>query len=181
MLESPWLAPPFFASAGMSIIFDTVYIIIYCVSVLFDIQEAGMSFREKSAWISLVTYLGAYGYYFWSIAGAAVAGQSGAFPVGRLLVTVMGLLVVIEIVLQVAVALWKPSEAQAPRDERDKVIALKSTRWAFYVVMAGAATGAVAVALGAPAFYTANGIFLAVVLAEVVRFAGQVIYFRFGA
>jgi predicted glycosyltransferase len=63
----------------------------------------------------------------------------------------------------------------------EKLVALRSTRWAFHVVMAGAAMGAGAVALGVPAFYTANGIFLAVVLAEVVRFAGQVIYFRIGA
>jgi hypothetical protein len=146
-----------------------------------DIQEVSMSFREKSAWITLVTYLGAYGYYFWTIASAAAAGHSESFPSGRLFVNVIGLLVVIEVVLQVTVALWKPTEAQAPRDEREKLIDLKSTRWAFYVLMAGAATGAGAVALGVPAFYTANGIFLAVVLAEVVRFAGQVLYFRIGA
>jgi cadmium resistance protein CadD (predicted permease) len=140
-----------------------------------------MSFREKSAWVSLVTYLGAYGYYFWTIASAVATGQSDTLPSGRLLVNVICLLIVIEVVLQVTVALWKPTEAQAPRDEREKLIALKSTRWAFYVVMAGAATGAGTVALGVPAFYTANGIFLAVVLAEVVRFAGQVMYFRIGA
>lgn len=140
-----------------------------------------MSFREKSAWISLLTYLAAYGYYFWIIAGSAAAGQAHTFPFGRLLVNVMCLLVVVEVVLQAGVALSKPGEAQAPQDEREKLIALKSTRAAFHVVMIGAATGAGAVALGVPAFYTANVIFLGIVLAEVVRFAGQVIQFRMGA
>ena len=44
--------------------------------------------------------------------------------------------------------------------------------------MIGAATICAAIALGAPAIYTTNGLFLAIVLAEVARNTSQVVYFR---
>ena len=130
-----------------------------------------------------MTYLAAYGYYFWTIGGVAATGPGAAsmFPFGRLLINVMCLLVIVEMVLQVSLSLWTPKEAQAPQDEREKLVALKSTRAAFYVVMASAATGAGAAALGTPPFYSANLIFLGIVLAEVVRFLSQVIQFRMDA
>ena len=49
------------------------------------------------------------------------------------------------------------------------------------VVMTGAATICAAIALGAPAFYTTNGLFLAIVLAEVAQNTSQVVSFRRGA
>lgn len=140
-----------------------------------------MSFREKSAWISLGIYIAVYGYYFFTIAAAAAAGQSATFPFARLLGQVLWVLLIAEIALQAAAGAMKPKEANAPRDERERLILLKSTRWAFYIVMIGAATGAGTVAYGLPPFYTANGIFLAVVLAQVVKFASEAVHLRIGA
>jgi uncharacterized membrane protein len=137
-----------------------------------------MSFREKSAWISLLTYGGVYGYYFWTLSRVIAAGDATTFAYGGILVRSMFLLVVIEVALQIALALRAPREAQAAADERERLIALKATRIAFHVVMIGAATTCAAIAISAPAFYTTNGLFLAMVLAEVVRNASQVVYFR---
>ena len=140
-----------------------------------------MSFREKSAWISLLSYVGFYGYYFWVLSGVVAAGHAASFAFGALLVRVMFLLVVVEVVLQVAIAIRAPGEAHAAADERERLIALKATRVAFQVVMVGAATVCAAIALSVPAFYTTNGLFLALVMAEVVRNATQVAYFRLDA
>ena len=141
-------------------------------------REQPLSFREQSAWISLLAYAGLYGYYFVTLFRAIAAGRAGTFQYGPLLVRVMVLLVVIEVVLQVAISLRSPKEATAPADEREREIALKATHVAFHVVMIGAATICAAIALGAPAIYTTNGLFLAIVLAEVARNTSQVVSFR---
>ena len=141
-------------------------------------REQPLSFREQSAWISLLAYAGLYGYYFVTLFGAIVAGRGGTFAYSQLLVRVMFLLVVVEVLLQVAISLRSPKEATAPADERERLIALKATGVAFHVVMIGAATICAAIALGAPAFYTTNGLFLAIVLAEVARNTSQVVSFR---
>ena len=55
-------------------------------------------------------------------------------------------LVVVQVVLTIAVAIFAPKEAGAPRDERDKLIELRAMRFAY----AGLATGiAVACFFGA--------------------------------
>ena len=145
------------------------------------LQVQSISFREQSAGISLAAYVGLYGYYFVALSGAMTAGLAGTFDYTQLLVRVMFLLTVVEVTLQVAISLRSPKDAVAPADERERLIALKATRVAFHVVMVGAATICAAIALGAPAFYTTNGLFLAIVLAEIARNASQVVYFRRGA
>ena len=141
-------------------------------------REQPLSFREQSAWISLLAYTALYGYYFVTLFRAIAAGRAGTFAYSQLLVRVMFLLVVVEVLLQVAISLRSPKEATAPADEREREIGLKATSIAFHVVMVGAATICAAIALGAPAFYTTNGLFLAIVLAEVARNTSQVVYFR---
>src|SRR5271167_4031409 len=93
-----------------------------------------MPFREKSAWISLVSMSGIYGLYFWSVIHARP--QSGHVHFGSLLGTIIAL-VVVQVVLTIGVAIAAPKEAQAPRDEREKLIDLKATRVAY----AGLASG----------------------------------------
>lgn len=46
--------------------------------------------------------------------------------------------VVLEVVLRAVVAIRWPSDAGAPRDERDRLIALKAAPIAFYVLVTGA-------------------------------------------
>ena len=140
-----------------------------------------MSFREKSAWISLLLYLGVYGYYAWRLYGAVAAGQAETIAYGNLLARLVVLLIIVQSVLHAAVAIAKPKDAMAPKDEREKLIDLKATQVAFYVASIGALGTCLAIALGAPSFYTVNGLFLAVVLAEVVRSAGQIVLFRASA
>ena len=87
-----------------------------------------MSFREKSAWISMLSMSGIYGFYFWSVVHAGP--KAGGFHFGSLLETIIAL-VVFQIVLTIAVAIFTPREAKAPRDERDKLIELRAMRVAY--------------------------------------------------
>ena len=137
-----------------------------------------MSFREKSAWISVLSISGIYGFYFWSVIHAGP--KAGGFHFGGLLMTVVAL-VVLEVVLHIAAAIFNPKEAQAPRDERDKLIELRSMRVAY----AGLATSvAMACFFGAftpPIVFNTNALLFILVTAEVLRYACQVIQYRRGA
>src|SRR5271165_4514093 len=92
-----------------------------------------MSFREKTAWISLISMTAIYGMYFWSVIRS---GRHADANVGGLLGTIVAL-VIVQVVLTTAVAIFDPKSASAPSDEREKLIELRSTRVAY----AGLASG----------------------------------------
>ena len=137
-----------------------------------------VSFREKSAWISLLLNVAVYGYYVWRLWGAVASGQTDTFEYGALLIELIVALVIAQIALNAIAAAARPKEAAAPRDERERLIDLRATTVGYVVALGGAVTVAVAIADDQPAFYTANGLFLVVVLAESARSAGQIFLYR---
>jgi hypothetical protein len=86
-----------------------------------------------------------------------------------------------QIVLHI-VAAWRTPDACSSADERERLIALKATRVAFYVLMAGAFLASVAV-VHAPAnrWLLANTVRFAMFAAELVKFSVQVVLYRRGA
>jgi uncharacterized membrane protein YfcA len=134
-----------------------------------------MSFREKTAWISMLSMLGIYGFYFWSILHAGL--PTHGFHLGGLLQTTVAL-VVVQVVLTIAVAITVPREAKAPRDEREKLIDLKAARVAY----AGLATGVVFAcffaAFDPPILFNANALLFILVTAEILRSTCQVVQYR---
>ncbi len=137
-----------------------------------------MSFREKSAWISVLSMSGIYGIYFWSV--IRHGSQGGHFHFGGLLGTIIAL-VIVQVVLTIVVAIFSPKDAQAPRDERDKMIELRAMRVAY----SGLATSvALAVFFGAfdpPIVFNANSLLFILVTAEILRCSCQIIQYRRGA
>jgi hypothetical protein len=137
-----------------------------------------MSFREKSAWISMLSMLGIYGYYFWSIIHAGP--QPEGFRFGGLLGAIVAL-VVLQIVLTVAVAIVSPKEAQAPRDEREKLIELKAMRVAYAGLATSVAMACFFGAFDPPIFFNTNALLFILVTAEIMRAGGQIVQYRRGA
>jgi hypothetical protein len=143
-----------------------------------------MSFREKSAWISLISILAVFGYYFAEV--GSTLRVAGPLPppafLGQYIAAVI-LLVVLQIALHIIAAVGTRlggGDMNTARDEREKLIELKANRFALYIMQTGALTAAAAIALGTPGYLTANGLVLALALGELVRFGGQVIYYRIG-
>ncbi len=148
-----------------------------------------MPFREKSAWIQLISAVVVWVYYFRTVALALAAGRDVHF-VSLFVGCIVGL-VLLQIVLSIVAALFALRDAKAPSDERENLIALKSARIAFIVLNIGIIT----LALAGPLFakpllpgvadagmiVMVNGILLAMVIAELVRCASQIVYFRLGA
>jgi hypothetical protein len=134
-----------------------------------------MSYREKSAWISLLSMSVIYGIYFWRVIQAGP--QTGHFHFGNLLGTIIAL-VIVQVVLTVAVAIAAPKEAQAPRDEREKLIELKATRVAYSGLATGIALACLFGALDPPIVFNTNSLLLILVTAEVLRSGCQIIQYR---
>ena len=137
-----------------------------------------MSFREKSAWISLLSMAGIYGVYFWSVVKAGP--QAGGFHFGKLLGTII-VLVIVQVMLNVAVAIYAPSEAKAPPDERDKLIELRAMRVAYAGLATGIAFACFFGAFNPPIVFNTNALLFILVTAEIMRCACQIVQYRRGA
>jgi hypothetical protein len=137
-----------------------------------------MSFREKSAWISVLSMSGIYGFYFWSVIHAG--NRAGGFHFGSLLETIVAL-VVLQVVLTTAVAIFSPKEAKAPRDERDKLIELRAMRVAYSGLATAVAFACFFGAFNPPIVFNTNALLFILVTAEIMRSACQIIQYRRGA
>jgi hypothetical protein len=152
----------------------------------------GLSFQEKSVWVSLAVIVAAYGFYFAKVVQAP--GMSAQDTLGLLAGLVL-LIIIVEIALHIALAVWRRPE---PADERDRLIAAKAARNAYAVVLVGlfAAAGQslfanlAGVEIGgagpfdAPSLsagFTVHMLVLAVATAEAVKYGSQLVYYRRGA
>src|SRR5262245_23014159 len=136
-----------------------------------------MSFREKSAWISVVLIVLVFGPYFWLV-GRSFAG-TGHVHVGTQFALIL-LFVVLEIVLHIAVAIQSPRDAEAPSDERDNLIDLRATRVAFYVLFGGALVSIFTLHFPVNVWTLSQFVLFSIVVAELVKFSSQIVFYRRG-
>ena len=136
-----------------------------------------MSFREKSAWISIISMLGIYALYFWSVIRSGSA--SGGIRFGGLLGTVIAL-VVVQIVLTIAVAIFAPKEAKARPDERYKLIELRATRFAYAALAGSIACACFFGGFQPPIIFNTNALLFVLVIAEILRSGSQIVQYRRG-
>ncbi len=140
-----------------------------------------MSFREKTAWIALVAHGAVYGVYFLIVARSWNEGVAeGRVPVGLLFATVLAL-VVISVVLVAIAAIAAPKEANAPVDERERMIELRAIRIAWYVLVTGVMGAMLALLIGWNAFQVINVLLAAIVVAELASALSQIVQFRAGS
>ena len=136
-----------------------------------------MSFREKSAWITLVTVLVVFTAYF----GALLTGRvEGFHSLYLLLISVIGL-VAMQAGLHVIAVLTTPRDGRAPKDEREVAIQWRSQSIGYYVLTVFALALFVPVHSGHTALDMANFALFAVAIATVCVAVAQIIMFRRGA
>jgi hypothetical protein len=138
-----------------------------------------MSFREKSAWITLLTVLVCFGAYFGSIVTGRVSGRG--FDTLHLLLTCVGGLVVLQVGLNVVAVLTTPKDGRAPKDERETLIQWRSHTLGYYVLMVLVVALFVPVHMGHTAIDMANFALLDVVIATLAVALAQIVMFRRGA
>ncbi len=139
-----------------------------------------MSFREKSAWFTLVSVLVTFGSYYGALAMGLIHPFSMAsFHLGLLSIIA---LIVLQVALHVIAAMLNPADARTQRDEREKLIQLRSHTAGYYVMMVGMV--AVVVATHIPGLTFMTTVYLGVltmVVAAIVVAVAQIILFRRGA
>jgi hypothetical protein len=137
-----------------------------------------VTFREKQAWIVLASTLAVYAVYFALFGRAWLGGEGGRLSlVGPIIVTVI-VLVAIQVVSLTVAAATAPSEAQAPYDERDRLIDLQSGRVGFYVLQTGIILALIGLVLGAAPALIGNALLTVMVAGEAARSLSQVIGYR---
>lgn len=138
-----------------------------------------MSFREKSAWITLVALLLASSFLLLHLPPLSLAPASSpaAFHVFAVGVIVF---VAIATSAHVAVALRTPADARAPKDERERLIALKATSLAAKVYVALSMVSVSLIHFGANGIGVAWAVLFSFVLAQVVSCVAHIVYHRRG-
>jgi hypothetical protein len=135
-----------------------------------------MPFREKSAWINLVCLLVALAFFV------------ASFHEVMMFLWAVLAFVGLQIVLHVTAARLSPKEARTPLDEREKLFRLKASRNAYVALVLGVLMVPFSLHIGyhhdsEPWFFVHTMAYIAVVaviFAELVRAASQIIYFRLG-
>jgi hypothetical protein len=135
-----------------------------------------MSFREKSAWITLGTVLVCFGVYFGAIALGLVSPRG--LETGRLLLVCVGGLVVLQCVLHALAA--ATGDPKAPRDEREQRIQHRSHTVGYYVLMASVLALAIPGHMGHGAIDLMNFALLDLVVAALAVSVAQIVMFRRG-
>ena len=141
-----------------------------------------MSFREKSAWIMLITLvLMTLAFTLHTTPRWWLAPDPSPFMFHMLMIAI-GTFVGIVVVAHIVVAILAPRDVTAPKDERERLIELKSTAVAayFYCFLT---LGGVFVALhvvDATALGIGYLLLYAFVAAEIVNYGLRVYYYRRG-
>jgi heme/copper-type cytochrome/quinol oxidase subunit 2 len=140
-----------------------------------------VSFREKSAWVTLITLVVLMLFYLTHLPPPwwLNANPSG-FMFYVLTIGVVAF-VVIELVAYAIMALRAPREARAPQDEREQLIALKARSIAarvYPVLSLGSVL--MVIHLGANEGGILYCVFLSFIASQIVNYAARVVYYRRG-
>jgi hypothetical protein len=141
-----------------------------------------MSFREKSAWITLITLVFVSllwaGHFPWGRSFTLAPAPNPIVFHALVLATIT--FVVIVVVGHVVVAVRAPREANAPADEREQLIGLKATRISAYLYAALSLSSIYVIHLGANEIGLAYFLLVSFVIAEIVNYAARIVYHRRG-
>lgn len=151
-----------------------------------------MSFREKNAWIAVVTTLVIWTVYFWQVGSAALAGTLDGDSVFWLFVWCLGLSIAIMLPINIVAAVLARQNMDAAPDERERDINARANRvgltlleWLIIGVIA--ASGVIAAfarqayapdPAGATVVMLINLLLFALAFAALVREVIQIVSFR---
>jgi hypothetical protein len=139
-----------------------------------------MPFREKSAWITLISVVLTFGHYYGALALGVFSPMSmAAFHLG--LAVIIGF-VLLQIALRLIAVATSPKGDRLPRDERERMIEARSHTIGYYVQMFGILAVVFATHVPGQGFLTTVYLGVGTVLVAAMAVAiAQIIMFRRGA
>jgi hypothetical protein len=137
-----------------------------------------MSFREKTAWVTLLAIIGVSVLY-WLHVPSLFDPHHEAWVLHAMAASI-ATYVVIELVAWIVLRLRFPQDARTPKDERERLIDLKAIRVAYYVFVVGALGGMFVTlhVVGAHIVGLGMVIFMAFVLSQVAKYVARIVYYR---
>ncbi|MDO6445749.1 hypothetical protein Q4493_08190 [Colwellia sp. 1_MG-2023] len=97
-----------------------------------------MSYKERSTWISLAILIYIWLEYFLALFSLNANSQLTVETVNSLLLAVVIKTIVLEILLQITIAIIDNKDADYSADERDILISLRGSRYAYGILSVGA-------------------------------------------
>lgn len=147
------------------------------------VQEApetiNATFQQKSTGVSLFILSSTAAYYVsqvWPMRPLALAGTPIPEGFGSLVLTTFGVIIFAEILLQIVLVIGVGSATEPSAQEQ--VASLKAQRNGYGVLVAGLLIVIGLLFAEYPAFCMANFAMMALLLAEIIRFASQLFYAR---
>ena len=139
-------------------------------------QEIDAPFRAKSAGISLIAILIIGMYYFASVAALLPGDENIPDGATGLIISTVILIAVVEAVLQIV--LFIGAGRIEERTERDNTIAAGAARNAYLVMTVGVFATVAGILAGFTTFEMSSLLLLGFLLAEIVKFASQLVYYQ---
>jgi hypothetical protein len=166
-------------------ILDSVYIILYFVSAIANIPHErntilNTSYHEKSLWVSLVSTIVIFGYYFLRAFGVLGAQDSGRLSLIFTFISVVILLILIQILSQIYLAITDRKAVETGLDERDRSIDRRTTSTSYYILVIGIWISVGSQVLENDQTLLINLLMLSFVVAEVVSYIRKLIMYRRG-
>ena len=140
-----------------------------------------LSYPEKSIWASLISTIIIFGVYF-TMAFKVI--NDPTIPDITLIfffIGAVGTIIIVQIILQSILAIINRKAADAGHDERDKAIGMRSTQYAYYILIFGIWASVAAMLLNFSTVLLINLIMLSFIVAEVVSYVGTLIIYRRGS
>ncbi|MBF8269807.1 MAG: hypothetical protein HW386_1516 [Gammaproteobacteria bacterium] len=137
-----------------------------------------MSFREKSAWITLISILLVSILYFLHM--PVPFGLPPEPWMFHALLVCVALFIAIEVIAYIVLYLRFPKDARTPKDERERLIDLKATAIAAYVYVIGSFAAVSMGHHGANGSAIGYGVLMAFVFAVIIKNSMRIYYYRRG-
>ncbi len=139
-----------------------------------------MAFREKLAWVMSVVLILAGLYYAGYVLGQGLALEAVPPPSIRLAFVYVGLVMAGAIIGASSVALQNTEEANAPADERERIILDKAGHWSGYVLGVCAVCGALVYWTTQYGHVMFHLVVAGLMLSQIAEYVFQIVLYRRG-
>lgn len=139
-----------------------------------------MAFREKLAWAMSIVLTLAGAFYAWEVVGHGLALNAVPPPSIKLAIVYIGFVIIGSIIGAASVAAQNADEANAPADERERIIIDKAGNWSGYVLAFGAVAGALHYWSHQEGHLMFHWVVAGLMVSQIAEYVFQIILFRRG-
>jgi uncharacterized membrane protein len=140
-----------------------------------------MSFEEKSTWTSLLIILVVFTGYFSQVFDGITAGSLDKSEITGLFFGAVITVIVMEVILHIAIAVFNVKDADRPQDERDRLFSMKAGNISGWVLGFGVLVIAAQTFMkDLDSLWVANLLLFMVFVSQIVSYTLRIFYYRRG-